>query len=196
MTSTAETEEKQDTESTSGPATEGQRPMDGPEEQEPEDPELEDDDELDDAPDLSARELCIDGACIGVIGSDGRCRECGKIGAQDNDPDGATDSPNAVEAASDENRSWEDDVGPDDLDFGSRVLCSNGACVGVIGANNECKACGRPYSGEWHENEEVVPEPEPEPEPDPDPESADLEVADGEALKAAKGKGDEEKSAS
>ncbi|MBK8482227.1 MAG: hypothetical protein IPL40_13845 [Proteobacteria bacterium] len=29
------------------------------------------------APDLETRELCPDGACIGVIGSDGRCKECG-----------------------------------------------------------------------------------------------------------------------
>lgn len=34
--------------------------------------------EDDDALDLASRQLCDDGACIGVIGSDGRCRECGK----------------------------------------------------------------------------------------------------------------------
>ncbi len=31
-----------------------------------------------DAIDLSKRRLCSDGACIGVIGPDGRCKECGK----------------------------------------------------------------------------------------------------------------------
>ncbi len=28
--------------------------------------------------DFSSRKLCSDGTCIGVIGSDGRCKECGK----------------------------------------------------------------------------------------------------------------------
>jgi len=28
--------------------------------------------------DWEDRQLCSDGNCIGVIGSDGRCRECGK----------------------------------------------------------------------------------------------------------------------
>ena len=28
--------------------------------------------------DIEDRELCPDGACIGVIGPDGRCRECGR----------------------------------------------------------------------------------------------------------------------
>jgi hypothetical protein len=28
--------------------------------------------------DFMTRKLCPDGACIGVVGKDGRCRECGK----------------------------------------------------------------------------------------------------------------------
>lgn len=28
--------------------------------------------------DLDSRKLCSDGTCIGVIGPDGRCKECGK----------------------------------------------------------------------------------------------------------------------
>ncbi len=28
--------------------------------------------------DLASRKLCSDGTCIGVIGPDGRCKECGK----------------------------------------------------------------------------------------------------------------------
>jgi len=31
-----------------------------------------------DADDLEQRQLCPDGACIGVIGPDGRCKECGR----------------------------------------------------------------------------------------------------------------------
>lgn len=28
--------------------------------------------------DFASRKLCSDGTCIGVIGPDGRCKECGK----------------------------------------------------------------------------------------------------------------------
>lgn len=28
--------------------------------------------------DFASRKLCSDGSCIGVIGTDGRCKECGK----------------------------------------------------------------------------------------------------------------------
>jgi hypothetical protein len=31
-----------------------------------------------DSIDFSKRLLCSDGSCIGVIGPDGRCKECGK----------------------------------------------------------------------------------------------------------------------
>jgi hypothetical protein len=35
--------------------------------------------EDDDGPiDFASRTLCSDGSCIGVIGSDGHCKECGK----------------------------------------------------------------------------------------------------------------------
>ncbi len=30
-------------------------------------------------------------------------------------------------------------------DFAARVLCSDGACIGVIGENGLCKVCGKPY---------------------------------------------------
>ena len=33
-------------------------------------------------PDWETRTLCSDGNCIGVIGRDGRCNECGKPGAE------------------------------------------------------------------------------------------------------------------
>ncbi len=31
--------------------------------------------------DLASRQLCPDGACTGVIGDDGRCKVCGRLGA-------------------------------------------------------------------------------------------------------------------
>lgn len=34
------------------------------------------------------------------------------------------------------------------IDFDSRKLCSDGTCIGVIGADGRCKECGKPYTGE------------------------------------------------
>jgi hypothetical protein len=43
------------------------------------------------------------------------------------------------ESSSDENDN------PDFIDFTTRLLCSDGACIGVIGENGACKVCGKPY---------------------------------------------------
>ena len=41
----------------------------------------------------------------------------------------------------------EHDVRPvqDDDDFSKRVLCTDGACIGVIDERGICKVCGKPY---------------------------------------------------
>ena len=36
----------------------------------------------------------------------------------------------------------------DTIDFDSRKLCSDGTCIGVIGADGRCKECGKQYTGE------------------------------------------------
>jgi hypothetical protein len=36
----------------------------------------------------------------------------------------------------------------EDVDFSSRVLCSDGACIGVVNEKGFCKVCGKPYSPE------------------------------------------------
>lgn len=33
----------------------------------------------------------------------------------------------------------------DPLDLSSRILCSDGACIGVIGEDGLCKVCGKPF---------------------------------------------------
>ena len=95
------------------------------------------------------RILCSDGNCIGVIGSDGRCKECGKkyegdlstlnsfedddqpvVEEADVSP-GTTELPEVADAPVDEE--WED-----------RVLCSDGNCIGIIGTDGKCKECGKP----------------------------------------------------
>jgi len=90
------------------------------------------------------RRLCPDGTCVGIIGADGKCTVCG-----------ASDTGETVSPAPDP-RTGED---PDDLDAtisepGSedqpsdfdpnRRLCSDDACVGVIGEDNRCRLCGKP----------------------------------------------------
>ena len=34
----------------------------------------------------------------------------------------------------------------DTIDFSERTLCSDGACIGVIGEDGVCKECGKPYT--------------------------------------------------
>jgi hypothetical protein len=34
------------------------------------------------------------------------------------------------------------------VDFSSRLLCSDGNCIGVINEKGFCKVCGKPYQGE------------------------------------------------
>jgi hypothetical protein len=38
--------------------------------------------------------------------------------------------------------------GADEIDFSARVLCSDGACIGVINDRCVCKVCGKPYGPE------------------------------------------------
>lgn len=111
------------------------------------------------------RELCPDGACIGVIGPDGRCKECGaagstsaKVGAtldpglgladagrevDDEERDGADGGDHGDALA----RPSSDDHDDDDEDEAHhRELCSDELCVGVIGPDGCCKDCGKPGS--------------------------------------------------
>ena len=79
------------------------------------------------------RELCDDGACTGVIGADGRCKECGR-------PRGGKAS--AVIGAS-PHLSDADQLAETDGEFDpDRRLCPDGACTGLIGPDGRCKICG------------------------------------------------------
>ena len=100
--------------------------------------------------DWDNRVLCSDGNCIGVIGSDGRCKECGKKhegdlpaqrSVESDDQTGAPEDLSSSSAAADI-----DEVAdaPVDDEWENRVLCSDGACIGVIGPDGKCKECGKP----------------------------------------------------
>lgn len=102
--------------------------------------------------DPEARRLCGDPACIGVMGDDGRCKECGRIGegeepharhfAEDegeSDADGSGDA--LVPAAQVEQESPRADG-----EFDDRRLCGDPACLGVLSADGRCGECGRVFS--------------------------------------------------
>ena len=97
--------------------------------------------------DWENRVLCSDESCIGVIGSDGRCKECGKPYEKEQIGD------EAHAAEPDENQDAEEtgvDVPPEsegDDDWENRTLCSDESCIGVIGPDGRCKECGKPYEG-------------------------------------------------
>ena len=107
------------------------------------------------------RVLCSDGNCIGVIGEDGRCKECGKP-YEGRLPDNFGRQPSTrVSEPPAEPENEAKDVRPPktdghasatqpagDDDWENRVLCSDGNCIGVIGADGRCKECGKPYSPE------------------------------------------------
>jgi hypothetical protein len=107
---------------------------------------------------LEQRFLCADGACIGLVGADGRCRTCGSAlsphdVAEFERATGTTLGPEFERASlsepsegasgSAEQHVWT--ATPDEPpDLEDRVLCADGRCIGVIGPSGSCKACGKP----------------------------------------------------
>ena len=109
------------------------------------------------------RLLCSDGNCIGVIGADGRCKECGRpyegklpetFGQQNDSPSVASGEEPASETSPASPAQSPAASSPDDPQAGSasdasswenRVLCSDGNCIGVVGPDGRCKECGKPY---------------------------------------------------
>jgi hypothetical protein len=109
------------------------------------------------------RTLCSDESCIGVIGPDGRCKECGKP-YEGVLPDGGQVAPAPSEAAEipdatadtvdtgddpeKDSDPAEDDGATTDSEWEERTLCRDESCIGVIGPDGRCKECGRPYEPE------------------------------------------------
>jgi hypothetical protein len=93
--------------------------------------------------DWERRTLCSDESCIGVIGPDGRCKECGKPyegfeyhAADTVETDVPDESDLEVETP---------DEALFDTDWESRTLCIDESCIGVIGPDGRCKECGKAY---------------------------------------------------
>lgn len=85
----------------------------------------------------SDRDLCPDGACVGIIGPDGRCKVCGAARGPDAGSWTRDSTPGDLAADS--------EAGDDDED---RELCLDGSCLGLIGADGRCKICGTSRSSE------------------------------------------------
>ena len=108
------------------------------------------------------RTLCSDESCIGIIGPDGRCKECGlPYGV----PVDATKEKSVASDVSDfEEADPEDEMSEEleeieehdtetqtDLEWEQRILCSDESCIGVIGPDGRCKECGKAYNSEEQE---------------------------------------------
>jgi hypothetical protein len=111
--------------------------------------------------DWDHRQLCSDGACVGVIGSDGTCKVCGRAAPNWGDErkrgliDQPEDEADDDEDEDDEDGEYEDDDDYEDedeaaaaaeapsADWDQRRLCPDDACVGVIGPAGTCNVCGR-----------------------------------------------------
>ena len=106
--------------------------------------------------DWDNRILCSDGNCIGVIGPDGHCKECGKKyeGTLSETAASGKESPSEREEASGAGADIDDqpqssvDITPgedtESEDWSDRKLCSDGNCIGVIGRDGRCRECGKP----------------------------------------------------
>jgi hypothetical protein len=96
-----------------------------------------------DAPfDPTRRKLCPDGACVGVIGEDGRCRVCGRAEAEAQAGAGPASTLDAVREPAERDGA---EAGPANSgEFDSRRrLCDDGSCLGVVGDDGVCRVCGR-----------------------------------------------------
>jgi hypothetical protein len=109
------------------------------------------------------RQLCPDGSCVGVIGSDGTCKVCGraapnwgderKRGLVAEEPFGeAADHDEDEDDKDDDDDDGDQDDADDDVDdsvpspspdWEQRKLCPDDACIGVIGESGTCKVCGK-----------------------------------------------------
>jgi len=84
--------------------------------------------------------------------SDETCAACGRTVPVDSTYCcwcGANLSTETAEAPEGSDSSEQEDAA---IDFASRILCSDGTCIGVIGPDGRCKECGKPYSGDPEED--------------------------------------------
>jgi len=100
------------------------------------------------------RTLCSDENCIGVIGPDGRCKECGKPFEGEFKPaaevEEIAETDDELGEDTEETPEEDTDAYPEedsedktDTDWENRTLCVDESCIGVIGPDGRCKECGK-----------------------------------------------------
>ncbi|WP_054033267.1 hypothetical protein [Desulfatitalea tepidiphila] len=101
--------------------------------------------------DWEDRILCSDESCIGVIGPDGRCKECGRPyegelpGTVSTTPRAAEDEEQRQQDSDiDDHPAPDDETAASDDEWAQRRLCTDENCIGVIGPDGRCKECGKP----------------------------------------------------
>ena len=93
--------------------------------------------------DWDKRTLCIDESCIGTIGPNGRCRECGKPYDGSLNPATEATDKNKEQAEPVENLKTNTESAVTDDEWEKRVLCSDESCIGTIGPDGKCRECGK-----------------------------------------------------
>lgn len=103
--------------------------------------------------DPDGRALCPDDACIGLLDSDGRCKECGRQGTaatgaervrSDSALRDAEDDAAQVDAAASSPAPADAGAAEEDGEaFSDRQLCADPSCIGVLDVKGRCKECGR-----------------------------------------------------
>jgi hypothetical protein len=92
------------------------------------------------------RVLCSDESCIGVIGPDGHCKECGKP-YEESQAEESNETQADAELDDDFDAAEPMQADTADSDWENRTLCSDESCIGVIGPDGRCKECGKRYKG-------------------------------------------------
>jgi hypothetical protein len=104
------------------------------------------------------RILCSDESCIGTIGPDGRCRECGRPyegilpsptesnripeAAAAGDAKAVTSGESHAAVPGSDDAITENAASGADDEWEHRTLCPDEGCIGVIGPDGRCKECG------------------------------------------------------
>lgn len=100
------------------------------------------------------RQLCPDGSCVGLIGQDGLCKVCGHAAPNwgDERMRGLQTDAEDEDLDDEDDDEYEDDDEDIELQPGTpveigewkeRALCTDGACIGVIGDDDKCRVCGK-----------------------------------------------------
>jgi hypothetical protein len=99
--------------------------------------------------DAATRRLCPDGSCIGVLDEEGRCPVCLSVAGEEATPASPGLGPEAFAGGCTTDEPGPDPEGAEATAFepGSRRLCPDGACIGVLGPEGRCGVCGQTEAG-------------------------------------------------